>query len=194
MPLVLVPVCLSLIRRVWLFLYAAGNKQPANGFTLPVLYFTSCENPARIQVRLFQTRVQATLADRIRGKGGVADTNQPTRRSGGGPSGGDVQRFSGAANQRANEQRRSEADEEAWKRVDARAKEHLARFIAQRDILAARAVAEDRSGHSDVVRGESQTHINRRPGGEASGEDVEFPCRPIFRVHPRTVTRCGAVK
>ena len=22
------------------FLYAAGNKQPANGFTLPVLYFT----------------------------------------------------------------------------------------------------------------------------------------------------------
>ena len=57
----LVPVCLSLIRRVWLFLYAAGNKQPANGFTLPVLYFTSCENPARIQVRLFQTRVQVTL-------------------------------------------------------------------------------------------------------------------------------------
>ena len=58
-------VCLSLIRRVWLFLYAAGNKQPANGFTLPVLYFTSCENPARIQVRLFQTRVQVTLADNL---------------------------------------------------------------------------------------------------------------------------------
>ena len=60
--------------------------------------------------------------------------------------------------------------------MDARAKEHLARFIAQRDILAARAVAEDRSGHSDVVTGESRTHINRRAGGEASGEDVErFP-------------------
>ena len=60
----LVPVCLSLIRRVWLFLYAAGNKQPPTALlylscTLP------CENPARIQVRLFQTRVQVTLADNL---------------------------------------------------------------------------------------------------------------------------------